>query len=1481
MPAIAKIRFTNVIYENGSKRYNDEIFEFDGHNGVMLLENGGGKTVFIQAALQAIIPHTDMAERKIKDTLSLESAPAHIAIEWILNDQPRRYATTATTLFIENNQLSSIKYTYDYGAGDSNSIENMPFSIIMDDQMKRPATRGEINDYYQRMTKQSMNAKLFPTIVGFGNHIEREYKIIPSEWRKVAVINSAEGNVDEFFTKCKTTEQLLNNLLIPVVEEAIEGDHKTTFVDTFEKQREHFKKNRILHDKIEQSQRIKLKLDDYVDIFGNYEEERLALHDLKREARTLTNYITHQIETKKNDLSYNEANQIRLQQDYKNHAQKKTTYELLLIEEELKALKKEHDAIKNTLNNVQKEYDTLGKRKQNIEMSNLENDLCQSEVQLQLLEKELDTIDADIDISDIKAQMNENNAHIKGYFSYELELIERELTRINTEKNYEFEQYEKTKSALENAKSYEKDLIEMRSGIKTRYEMTLSQKEDLEKILFEDRQEMEVSVYLNGLNKACHDAEKILFQKTAEIMTLSGKNDEYEATLLESKEALKVVVQNLEKNRATEENIQSEMAHLIQSIEATGKNLYISGNVYAKEESILGNLEEQRMYAESQKEEALKKERSYFHAADIYEHMPYFVAEPKLAQIVETMKSQTDFVELGTCHLQTIKDTLGLDEPALYNKFPYWPITIVTSSQDEKKVMDYVGRIGHELSSMILVITLENLNKWMKEEHILFDHHQYKMLFPNTWSDNLNQDQYYIWQQDVLSKAYIYQKTRKDAENLLKEKEKLLDLATTFFVNHPYETYNTLIRAIQDGENQKKALENEQKVHTEKIQVNKHHIHILNEEIHQHKTRIEDHHEQISMAEKIIEADEALVRIGLELDGVNKSMDDLLDKIEEHQKSMDQHNRQQALLDHEYHSFTREKDKILDNGLYIEVQEIQAICANIGFEILKEQKSYLEKKLAGMGHSRMVLEERIKNEKKQREKYQKSLKQKRREMEYDFETIDISYEDELKDLYDQMKAQSKVLVKIKNEQSQMDMTLGRLRTRRDIIEHQLIEEHASRYVFDMALNLIPNQLRSELLNLKEREKKLQAHKKEIEEEMHTFEQILRELQVKDGTYHYMMEGIEPLMLELDYFEAFDQEAVFKVNQLISRLSGQSILVEKAMNQVKKEKEDLKLYCQEYIEDYRLKDMVIKGLESKDDYSGLIHYQEKMTEIILKIIKVAEDDKRESDTELQTFLSHLLMYVRHVSTELGDIQNKTRIKVGDGYKQIFVFDIPKWEDEEGKNALRGYINETIEAYEKESEQWEHDEILLRKSIEERLSVKNLLQVIMKENTIKIKCRKVTNDMQINKAPMVWESTNKWSGGEKWSKNMTLFLSLLNYMAEKKQHLDVHQKKQRAVILDNPFGKASSDHVLKPVFMIAEKLGFQIIALTAHAEGKFISEYFPVVYSCKLRGAIDQSKQIMTNERIINYAYLREHAPMTIMRMQEIEQLDLFETIGEGL
>jgi hypothetical protein len=165
-------------------------------------------------------------------------------------------------------------------------------------------------------------------------------------------------------------------------------------------------------------------------------------------------------------------------------------------------------------------------------------------------------------------------------------------------------------------------------------------------------------------------------------------------------------------------------------------------------------------------------------------------------------------------------------------------------------------------------------------------------------------------------------------------------------------------------------------------------------------------------------------------------------------------------------------------------------------------------------------------------------------------------------------------------------------------------------------------------------------------------------------------------------------------------------------------------------------------------------------------------------------------------------------------------------------------------------------------------------VLKDKAMKVTCRKVTNENTLTKAAFSWEQSNNWSGGEKWSKNMTLFLGLLNYTAEKRQHIQTGMKRNRAVILDNPFGKASSDHVLSPVFFIAEQLGFQIIALTAHAAGKFLEDYFPVVFSCRLRHAAGGGKQVVTKEKTINQAYFRDHAPQSMERLGEATQIELF-------
>lgn len=102
---------------------------------------------------------------------------------------------------------------------------------------------------------------------------------------------------------------------------------------------------------------------------------------------------------------------------------------------------------------------------------------------------------------------------------------------------------------------------------------------------------------------------------------------------------------------------------------------------------------------------------------------------------------------------------------------------------------------------------------------------------------------------------------------------------------------------------------------------------------------------------------------------------------------------------------------------------------------------------------------------------------------------------------------------------------------------------------------------------------------------------------------------------------------------------------------------------------------------------------------------------------------------------------------------------------------------------------------------------------------------------------------------WSKNMALFLGCLNYLSEKRCHLRRAKYNTRVVIADNPFGKASSDHVLSPVFFIAKQLGFQILALTAHQEGSFIRKYFPVVYSCRFAEMANKKGKVLVPDKEI--------------------------------
>ena len=137
------------------------------------------------------------------------------------------------------------------------------------------------------MSKNRINAKVFKTKRDYHKYIEDKFKIIPKEWDRIATINGAEGDVEKFFDSCATMGQLVDNLLIPTVEEALAGDGTKEFAETFEKQREHFKKYNQLKFRIDESRQVESEVGRYIDYYKEYDEINTRVIKTKEELKAL------------------------------------------------------------------------------------------------------------------------------------------------------------------------------------------------------------------------------------------------------------------------------------------------------------------------------------------------------------------------------------------------------------------------------------------------------------------------------------------------------------------------------------------------------------------------------------------------------------------------------------------------------------------------------------------------------------------------------------------------------------------------------------------------------------------------------------------------------------------------------------------------------------------------------------------------------------------------------------------------------------------------------------------------------------------------------------------------------------------------------------------------------------------------------------------------------------------------------------------
>ncbi|WP_048717815.1 hypothetical protein [Bacillus sp. 522_BSPC] len=1470
MPSISKIRLTNVIYEEGNKRYNNEIFLFDGQNSAILLENGGGKTVFIQTALQAILPHTDLADRKIKNTLMLENAPAHIAIEWITNDNPRHYVVTAVSLFTTKQGIDSLRYVYDYGENDANSMEEIPF-VKEGKAGKRTAEKGEMQDYYSYMREKSLSARTFQTIKEYKQYIEEQFQIITSEWESIAKINSSEGGVEAFFDDCKNTNQLFDRLLIPIVENSIVGHDTQLFANTFEQQHASLKNYQNLKETLEENKQIQRKLEDFTKKYevlhfqeNVYEKTKQFVKGLYKEAISQKeSYLAEQQSITEKWKEWFSSNHL--------YEVKEASFDILQEEWKFQNLDQAYKESYQQKNDKEENLKRYKKEFYSLKLKGLKNEKRVLIEALTNIEAELKMHDQKEEVQDFREQLVEVKATLLGWYEGEFERLEKNKQEIRYQLNPIMDGIASKESKQRDLLAREKEIEALNTQITTTINYL---KKDMgrikQQILANPEQEKVEAELLVWQHRAQHLDQEIIRleqemkQFLVEIKEAEQRKEEVQLQVMNLEKEMDKISYNLSLGEQAEKKLIKELATLYAAWNALD-------TVYLKQESIEHRITETLVNVKKEKEKLLDKERMAHRFVDDYANQDIFFGDSYLEKQLWSWKNQLDYVVTGVEYLQELDEA----EKQAAKQYPLWPITLVTTQKSKLKLLDRISNMTKELQYPIVVLTTEEaltIQDYQANEN---------WVVPSHWQANSSQNHFAEWKKQVSTIAKEATLLREEKELEVKKWQDAQQTFRNFLETYPF----ARITEWKNQQNEAKALlENlEQQLQKEKKLIlsfqdkgKKHTITVkdyrdekngLEGKIDKGTQYVQYAKEVLDVSRKEIDTRNQLVEIKKELIGIERQLTDFKEEKEYLDEQISRNKVRAEMLQQEEE--------------YKSLGTIIPIFSNEDKSTIKEKMFSLEMKIREITVAEGELLAKREANQNSLNKVKNQIEELQKEHPYIDETIEFLSDHKLlqDQLWNQMQTVESEIEKLVNEVERRNTRKERQHGIWQLKVKQFKEKFLEEVVhFTKIKSEIMEELAIEKEALLERKAYLEKEEARIKKELTSIGEAILGMDLFEDSHHFKAPHIVPFSIAQEEILTFTYNRQKYIDKVVKELKQNKQLVETEQTEVEKSRRKFREFCNREISNIKLQQMAITGLDNKQNYEDLLEFKKNMLLRIEKISNYAMEHIRQSDEDLQFFINQIHSHLQTLVEEINQIPKKTRVKVEDDWKQIYTFKIPEWEEDAGKMRIRDYIEWILQQLDSErflNDLGQQDTVKIRKETEKWLQTKQLLQVVMSNDVLKVNCRKVTNDNKVSTRNYSWEQSNVWSGGEKWSKNMTLFLGILNYVAEKKKHQPTNRKRNRVVILDNPFGKASSDHVLSPVFFVAEQLGFQIIALTAHAEGKFLQDYFPILYSCRLRPSNDASKKIMTKEKWLHHAFFQDHEPQTIDRLGETEQMTLFE------
>ncbi len=262
---------------------------------------------------------------------------------------------------------------------------------------------------------------------------------------------------------------------------------------------------------------------------------------------------------------------------------------------------------------------------------------------------------------------------------------------------------------------------------------------------------------------------------------------------------------------------------------------------------------------------------------------------------------------------------------------------------------------------------------------------------------------------------------------------------------------------------------------------------------------------------------------------------------------------------------------------------------------------------------------------------------------------------------------------------------------------------------------------------------------------------------------------------------------------------------------------------------------------------------------------------------QQVVDQCMSYAAMLHEEIRTIVQKSRIRLTGKSRpvQMLRIDIPRELDGEARQRMEAYLDTCLGIvidYRRNAQ--ESDDRKVRNRLTALTSGRELLNQAIGTSKIPVYVYKIDLNEK-NSGMKRWEDAmSQNSGGEKFVVFFTLVSILISYIraANRKYAGEDPMEESKVLIMDNPFARTSSEHLLRAVMDIADTFSIQLICLSDLSQSS-ITNRFSLIYQLSIR------KRMYSDKEVLKIGDMRVNQP-GLTENEKLEHMELYETGTQG-